>query len=109
VGSWGARSRAPSARSGEAAARARREATAALALALPQVAAGGGWVATTCVGLREWEDFRPRGFARIRLPLIAQILASMVAGMLITIPALAFFMAVQRHLVAGWGTGGLKG
>ena len=33
----------------------------------------------------------------------------MAAGMLITIPALAFFMAVQRHLVAGWGTGGLKG
>lgn len=33
----------------------------------------------------------------------------MAAGMLITIPALAFFMAVQRHLVAAWGTGGLKG
>jgi ABC-type glycerol-3-phosphate transport system permease component len=33
----------------------------------------------------------------------------MAAGVLITIPALAFFMAVQRHLVAGWGTGGLKG
>jgi ABC-type glycerol-3-phosphate transport system permease component len=33
----------------------------------------------------------------------------MAAGMLITIPALAFFMAVQRHLVAGWGTGGFKG
>ena len=33
----------------------------------------------------------------------------MAAGMLITIPPLAFFMAVQRHLVAGWGTGGLKG
>ena len=33
----------------------------------------------------------------------------MAAGMLITIPALAFFMAVQRHLVAGWGTGGLTG
>jgi len=33
----------------------------------------------------------------------------MAAGMLITIPALAFFMAVQRHLVAGWGTGCLKG
>ncbi|HEV8439359.1 MAG TPA: carbohydrate ABC transporter permease, partial [Methylomirabilota bacterium] len=31
----------------------------------------------------------------------------MAAGMLITIPALAFFMAVQRHLVAGWGSGGL--
>jgi len=33
----------------------------------------------------------------------------MAAGMLITIPALAFFMAVQRHLIAGWGMGGLKG
>jgi multiple sugar transport system permease protein len=33
----------------------------------------------------------------------------MAAGMLITIPALAFFMAVQRHLVEGWGSGGLKG
>ena len=33
----------------------------------------------------------------------------MSAGVLITIPALAFFMAVQRHLVAGWGSGGLKG
>ena len=33
----------------------------------------------------------------------------MAAGMLITLPALAFFMAVQRHLVAGWGSGGLKG
>jgi len=33
----------------------------------------------------------------------------MAASMLITVPALAFFMAVQRHLVAGWGSGGLKG
>src|SRR6266498_5938529 len=33
----------------------------------------------------------------------------MAAGMLITLPALAFFMAVQRHLIAGWGSGGLKG
>ena len=33
----------------------------------------------------------------------------MAAGVLITIPALAFFIAVQRHLVAGWGSGGLKG
>ncbi len=33
----------------------------------------------------------------------------MAAGVLITIPTLALFMAVQRHLVAGWGTGGLKG
>jgi len=33
----------------------------------------------------------------------------MAAGVLITLPALAFFMAVQRHLVAGWGSGGLKG
>ena len=33
----------------------------------------------------------------------------MAAGVLITIPALAFFVAVQRRLVAGWGSGGLKG
>jgi ABC-type glycerol-3-phosphate transport system permease component len=33
----------------------------------------------------------------------------MAAGVLITIPALAFFVVVQRHLVAGWGSGGLKG
>ncbi|MGH7318536.1 MAG: carbohydrate ABC transporter permease [Candidatus Rokuibacteriota bacterium] len=33
----------------------------------------------------------------------------MAAGVLITIPALAFFVGVQRHLVAGWGSGGLKG
>lgn len=33
----------------------------------------------------------------------------MAAGVMITIPALLFFMAVQRHLVAGWGSGGLKG
>jgi ABC-type glycerol-3-phosphate transport system permease component len=33
----------------------------------------------------------------------------MAAGVLITIPALGFFLAVQRHLVEGWGTGGLKG
>jgi ABC-type glycerol-3-phosphate transport system permease component len=33
----------------------------------------------------------------------------MAAGVLITLPALALFVAVQRHLVAGWGSGGLKG
>ncbi len=33
----------------------------------------------------------------------------MAAGVLITVPALVFFLAVQRQLVAGWGSGGLKG
>lgn len=33
----------------------------------------------------------------------------MAAGVLITVPALALFVAVQRHLVAGWGSGGLRG
>jgi ABC-type glycerol-3-phosphate transport system permease component len=33
----------------------------------------------------------------------------MAAGVLITLPALAFFLAVQRHLISGWGSGGLKG
>jgi ABC-type glycerol-3-phosphate transport system permease component len=33
----------------------------------------------------------------------------MAAGMMITIPALLFFLAVQRYLIRGWGAGGVKG
>lgn len=33
----------------------------------------------------------------------------MAAGMMITIPAMMFFLAVQRYLVRGWGTGAIKG
>ena len=33
----------------------------------------------------------------------------MAAGVMITAPAVAFFAAVQRYLVQGWGAGGLKG
>jgi multiple sugar transport system permease protein len=33
----------------------------------------------------------------------------MAAGVMVTLPALAFFVAVQRYLIAGWGAGGLKG
>lgn len=33
----------------------------------------------------------------------------MAAGVMITIPALLFFVAIQRYLIAGWGAGGLKG
>jgi len=33
----------------------------------------------------------------------------MAAGVMVTIPALAFFIAVQRYLIAGWGAGALKG
>jgi multiple sugar transport system permease protein len=33
----------------------------------------------------------------------------MAAGVMVTIPALIFFIAVQRYLIAGWGAGGLKG
>jgi ABC-type glycerol-3-phosphate transport system permease component len=33
----------------------------------------------------------------------------MAAGVMVTIPALIFFVAVQRYLIAGWGAGGLKG
>jgi ABC-type glycerol-3-phosphate transport system permease component len=28
---------------------------------------------------------------------------------MITIPALAFFVAVQRYLIRGWGAGAVKG
>ena len=33
----------------------------------------------------------------------------MAAGVVVTIPALIFFVAVQRFLIAGWGAGGVKG
>jgi ABC-type glycerol-3-phosphate transport system permease component len=33
----------------------------------------------------------------------------MAAGVMVTIPALIFFVAVQRYLIAGWGAGGIKG
>jgi ABC-type glycerol-3-phosphate transport system permease component len=33
----------------------------------------------------------------------------MAAGMMITIPALMFFVTVQRYLIRGWGAGAVKG
>ncbi len=33
----------------------------------------------------------------------------MAAGVMITIPAVVFFVAVQQYLVEGWGAGGVKG
>jgi ABC-type glycerol-3-phosphate transport system permease component len=33
----------------------------------------------------------------------------MGAGMMITIPALIFFVTVQRYLIRGWGAGAIKG
>jgi multiple sugar transport system permease protein len=33
----------------------------------------------------------------------------MAAGVMITIPTIAFFSAVQRYLIQGWGAGGVKG
>jgi multiple sugar transport system permease protein len=33
----------------------------------------------------------------------------MAAGVMITAPAVAFFVAIQRYLIQGWGAGGVKG
>jgi len=33
----------------------------------------------------------------------------MAAGVMITVPTVGFFVAVQRYLIQGWGAGGLKG
>lgn len=33
----------------------------------------------------------------------------MAAGVMITIPALVFFVSVQRYLISGWGAGAIKG
>ena len=31
------------------------------------------------------------------------------AGVVITIPALIFFILIQRYLISGWGAGAVKG
>jgi len=33
----------------------------------------------------------------------------MAAGVVITVPTIAFFVAVQRYLIQGWGAEGVKG
>jgi ABC-type glycerol-3-phosphate transport system permease component len=33
----------------------------------------------------------------------------MAGSMLITVPVLIFFVFIQRYLIAGWGTGAMKG
>jgi len=33
----------------------------------------------------------------------------LAGGVVITIPALMFFIAVQRYLISGWGAGAVKG
>jgi ABC-type glycerol-3-phosphate transport system permease component len=33
----------------------------------------------------------------------------MAAGVMVTVPAVLLFVAVQRYLIAGWGAGGVKG
>ena len=33
----------------------------------------------------------------------------MAAGVVITVPTVGFFVAVQRYLIQGWGAGGIKG
>jgi len=62
-----------------------------------------GWVAVTCVGLREWEDFRPRGWSPVSVSETAQIVGSMVAGLLIALPAISANvlerLAWRRHEV----------
>ena len=31
------------------------------------------------------------------------------ADIMITMPTIAFFVAIQRYLIQGWGAGGVKG
>jgi ABC-type maltose transport system permease subunit len=33
----------------------------------------------------------------------------MAAGVMITVPTVAFFVVVQRYLIQDWGAGGVKG
>ena len=48
-----------------------------------------GWTATSFAALREWDDFRPRGWAPINAGTTNQLLASMVVGILVAMPAVS--------------------
>jgi ABC-type glycerol-3-phosphate transport system permease component len=38
-----------------------------------------------------------------------QLAPQLLCDVMITLPALVFFVFVQRYLIAGWGAGGVKG
>jgi hypothetical protein len=47
------------------------------------------WTAVSFAGLRAWEEFRPRGWSPVHLPTEAQVVASLVAGMVVALCAIA--------------------
>ncbi|MEO6436222.1 MAG: hypothetical protein ABIP55_10760 [Tepidisphaeraceae bacterium] len=47
------------------------------------------WVAASFAGMRAWEDFRPLGWSPMRLPLEAQVVGSMIVGMLVAMSPMA--------------------
>src|SRR5439155_2420878 len=48
-----------------------------------------GWVGASFAGLREWDDFRPRGWSPIKIDMVIQVIGSMVAGTLVAIAAIS--------------------
>jgi hypothetical protein len=48
-----------------------------------------GWVAVSCAALRAWDDFRPRGWSPGPVSTNVQVLASMIAALLIAIGPVA--------------------
>jgi multiple sugar transport system permease protein len=87
-------------------------------LALPGVVATG-----TFTFILAWNDYifarillsadelktLPIGIADLYNASVADWGMIMAAGMLVLVPVLAVFVFVQKYMVAGWGTGGLKG
>jgi hypothetical protein len=48
-----------------------------------------GWTAVTCVGLHEWEDYRPRGWQLIEVADYAKYIVSIIIGMLLALAPVA--------------------
>jgi len=51
----------------------------------------------------------PVGFQDLYTSTVTDWGMMMAGGVVITLPALIFFVAVQRYLISGWGAGGVKG
>jgi ABC-type glycerol-3-phosphate transport system permease component len=51
----------------------------------------------------------PVGFQDLYTSTVTDWGMMMAGGVVITLPALIFFVMVQRYLIAGWGAGGVKG
>jgi hypothetical protein len=48
-----------------------------------------GWVGLSFAGLREWDDFKPRGWSPIHVEPLTQVIGSLIGGVLAAIPVVS--------------------